>query len=106
MMAKESQLRRKNQKQNEKVIVNYNFLASYVDLTIRGIISFTFFSLFSYFIMIRIFNAPIWLILPIIFLGSILLSPLLSKIKLGHKVQEKYDDFLREVIKHINNMKK
>jgi hypothetical protein len=85
----------------EKVIINSNILAMYVDITIRGLVSFMIFGSFSYFILIKMFNLPIWLILPIIFVGSVLLSPLLSKINLGHKVQEKYDNFLREVIKYM-----
>jgi hypothetical protein len=100
-MEKESQLGNENLKLNERVFISKNILEMYVDLTVRGLIAFLTLGLFSYFVLIRWLNLKIYWTLPIIFVGSIFISPFLSKIKLGHRVQEKYDNFLRKVIFHI-----
>ena len=100
-MEAKNPLRKKNPKLNEKVIVNYNLLALYIDLTIRGLIAFLTLGLFSYFILIRWLNVPIWLTLPIIFVLSIFMSPFLSRISFGQKIQNKYDNFLKGVIEKI-----
>jgi hypothetical protein len=76
-------------------------LEMYVDLVLRGLVSFVIFGLFGYILLIQVFNLPYHFALPIIFLASILSSPLLSKIKFGYKVQERYDNFLRRVIYYM-----
>jgi hypothetical protein len=76
-------------------------LEMYIDLAVRGLVAFLTLGLFSYFVLIGIFHLPVYVTLPIVFLLSIAISPLLSKIKLGYKIQEKYDDFLKRVIYSI-----
>jgi len=85
-----------------KVLTNARVLEMYIDLSVRGIISFLTLGMFSYFVLLGLLGLPIQYVLPIIFLLSIFTAPLLSKIKLGEKVQNKYDDFLRNVIYHMN----
>jgi len=87
--------------QSDKVFLHVRVLEMYIDLVIRGLISFVVFGLFGYLVLTQIFHFPFHITLPIIFLCSIFSSPLLSKIKLGYKVQERYDDFLRKVIYFI-----
>ena len=89
----------------EDVFFNTYFLAKYIDITIRGLIAFMVFGSFTYYILMGIFDLPIYFILPIIFLLSIPLSPLLSKIQVGYKVQLKYDDFLRKVTLRVKKWK-
>lgn len=100
MKEAKSQLKKENPKQ-DRVFISNNILAMYVDITIRGMIAFLTLGLFSYFVLIKLFELPIWITLPIIFIGSVFMSPLLSKIRLGEKVQRKYDKFLKQVIKQM-----
>jgi len=97
-MEAKSQPEKENQIPVNEVIINSNFLALYVDLVVRGLIAFIILGLIVYYILMQIFHLPIWIALPIVFLLSIFSSPLLSKIRLGHIVQSKYDNFLRHVI--------
>jgi hypothetical protein len=60
---------------------------------------------FSYFVLMGIFDLPIYFILPIIFILSLFLSPFLSKIQLGYRVQLKYDDFLRKLALKVKKWK-
>lgn len=101
MMAKENQKLEESQKPS-RVFISANVLEAYIDMTVRGVIAFLTLGMFSYFVLIDLLGLPIYYTLPFVFLGSILLSPLLQKIKLGRKVQDKYDDFLRDVIYHLN----
>jgi len=100
-MAKKNQLRQKYPIPDKKVFIYKNFLAMYIDIAIRGTIAFLTLGLFSYFVLMKTFGLPIWLTLPIIFIISILISPLLSKIQFGNKIQSRYDDFLRKVIRIV-----
>jgi hypothetical protein len=97
-MEVKSQLKRKNRIPVKETIIKNNFLAFYVDVSVRGLIAFLTLGLFSYYVLYQMFNLPIYVNLPVIFLLSIFSSPLLSKIKVGYIVQNKYDNFLREVI--------
>lgn len=85
----------------DKVFISPRVLEMYIDLVLRGLVSFALFGLGGYLVLVGIFHLPYAVVLPIIFLSSILSSPLLSKIKFGHKVQNRYDDFLRSVIYHM-----
>ena len=104
-MSKKTQLGQKYPRPDKEVFVYYNILAMYIDITLRGMIAFFTLGMFSYFVLIKTFGFPIWVTLPFIFIVSILMSPLLSKIQLGNKVQEKYDDFLRDVITILKKKK-
>jgi len=98
-MSEKNQLGESTPKPDEKVFISSNLLANYIDITIRGLIAFLTLGMFSYLVLMRLFNLPIWIVLPIIFVASLFISPYLSKIQLGEKIQDKYDDFLRKVIK-------
>lgn len=103
MMENESQQKEQTPKPSEqKVFVSKRILQMYVDVTVRGMIAFFTLGMFSYFVLYGYFGFQIYITLPIIFIGSIFMSPLLAKIRLGEKVQDKYDNFLREVIFRIN----
>lgn len=103
-MKAKNQQEPQTQTQNKgQVFISARVLEMYIDLTVRGLVSFTVFGLGGYLILVGYFGMAYTYVLPIIFLGSILSSPLLSKIKLGHKVQNKYDNFLRRVIVIMNN---
>lgn len=97
-MKSKSQPKKEIPIRSNKVFTNVRVLEIYIDLVARGLISFIVFGLFGYLLLIQVFHFSFYVTLPIIFLSSILSSPLLSKIKLGHKVQDKYDDFLKKVI--------
>jgi len=100
-MEKKNQSKQKYPIPDKEVFIYKNFLAMYVDIAIRGTIAFLTIGLFSYFVLMRTFGFPIWITLPIIFIISILISPLLSKIQFGNKIQSRYDDFLRKVIRIV-----
>ena len=90
----------------DRVFISPRVLEMYIDLVLRGLVSFVVFGLCGYLLLIQVFNMSFVYALPIIFLVSILSSPLLSKIKFGHKVQNRYDNFLRKIIYRMNNYEK
>lgn len=81
------------------LITESNILAKYVDGVIRGLmfvaLAYTLYALLTY-----VFNVESWLVFPIIFTISILISIIFSKqlqrINFGIKVQQKYVEFLNK----------
>lgn len=104
-MTEKTQQESQNQIQG-KVFISPRVLEMYIDLVVRGMISFIFIGVGGYLIFFYWLGFPIHFVFPLIFLASILISPQLSKIKLGGKIQNKYDDFLRKVIFHMNEYEK
>ena len=76
---------------NEDIIFKNNLLAVYIDLVIRGLLAFLFIGLTSYFVLVKFLNIDYVWVIPIAFLLSIAFSPLLMKIKIGEKIQNKYE---------------
>jgi dolichol kinase len=80
----------------------FNFrkhLVDYTDLVVRGLIAFFVIGVFLFVVLVGFLKMKAVYMLPIAFIGSILLSPLLSKIKLGEKIVSKYEKFLRKTFK-------
>ena len=101
MKEKKNLKEQKKQNLNEKKILTSNFLAVYIDMVIRGLIAFTSIGLTSYFVLIKWLQVSYMWVIPIAFLLSLSISPLLMKIKVGEKVQDKYEDLLGKIIKVI-----
>jgi hypothetical protein len=73
-------------------------LISYINITARGIISL-FIMIFVLLGIRYIFpNFPTWYFLPIAFVVSIALTPLMSRIKIGHLFVEKYMQLLNNIV--------
>lgn len=68
----------------------------YLDIVIRGLISFFFVGIGLYFLLSILFHIPFYFVLPIVFIVSILIAPFLSKIKLGHIIFDRYENFLNK----------
>lgn len=95
-------MKKNNQKQSENLNLSDKWeklLVSYIDSITRGLISFFISFILVYFILMGIFHLSFIWILPIIFLLSFALSPLLSKIKLGDKFVVWYIEKLKKFIK-------
>jgi hypothetical protein len=76
-----------------------NLMIMYLDILIRSLISFFFVgTLFSIF-LIGFLHITWIVVIPLVFLVSILISPFLSKIKLGEKVFDYYEGFLKKTFK-------
>lgn len=76
-----------------------NNLIMYFDMGIRGLIAFFFAGICLYAVLVGIFHINPIYTLPIAFLVSILISPFLSKVKLGERVFLYYDNFLNKLFK-------
>jgi len=83
-------------------LLESNFLATYVNLSLQGLISLGVAMLIGWIIRIIWKDIPIWLLVPIIFammiLFSVIFSKKLSQIQIGYKVQEWYLNFLKKYI--------
>lgn len=75
-----------------------NILANYIDSMIRGLIMLAIAFPLSFFVLRGVLNLEIYWIFPILIILGLILSPLLSKIKVGRKVQQKYYKFLDDKI--------
>lgn len=95
-------MKKNNQKQSENPNLSDKWerlLINYIDSITRGLISFFISFILVYFVLMGIFHLSFIWILPIIFLLSFALSPLLSKIKLGDKFVIWYIGKLKKFIK-------
>jgi len=90
----------KDQKEQKKSISDEVMITivNYTDMITRGIISFLFIGVILTIILVGIFNVSYIWVFPIIFIISIIVSPLLSKIKVGHKIWSSYLNFLERFI--------
>lgn len=69
----------------------------YFDMLIRGLIAFFFAGIILYAVLVGIFKVKPIYTLPIAFIVSILISPFLSKIKVGEKLIKRYDEWLENI---------
>lgn len=94
----------KKQKQTE--IPNSNNLKQqltfYTDLTIRSLISFLVMTTIAIFVRNLI---PYYVLLPAVFILSIVLSPLYNKIKIAHLFIDRYIALLDNIIYKLNKRK-
>jgi hypothetical protein len=74
-----------------------NYIITYLDGILRGLVSFLVIGIGLYILLVGIFKMSFIFVLPIIFIITIMVSPFLSKIKLGEKLINKYDTWLRKV---------
>lgn len=71
----------------------------YLDITIRSLIAFLCIGFLLSLIFIGYFHLSWILVLPIIFVTTIIVSPFLSKIKLGEFVFDYYTNALKKTFK-------
>lgn len=82
------------------------FLTYYIDLISRGLIALCI-SLSLILFISWIFPAiPNWYFLPIIFIMSLMLSPVLSKIKVAHYFVDRYIIMLNNIVYKLNKFRK
>lgn len=90
------------QEPNKEIQKSSNFrLMSimYLDIVIRSLISFVFVGFGLSILLMGILKLSWVIVLPIVFILSILIAPLLSKIKLGHILFDKYELWLQRTFK-------
>jgi phosphoglycerol transferase MdoB-like AlkP superfamily enzyme len=76
-----------------------NISIVYLDILIRSLISFICIGIVFSIILIGYLHLSWVLVLPLVFIVSILVSPLLMKIKLGERVFDYYDGILKKTFK-------
>lgn len=99
----------KNQKQQqpqeiqelneEKTSRFRNVSIMYLDILIRSLISFFFIGILFSIFLIGFLHITWYIVLPLVFITSILVSPFLMKIKLGETVFLYYENFLKKTFK-------
>jgi len=80
----------------------YNVAVFYADSVVRGLLAFSIVGIGFTLLLVGVFHMKFIWILPISFLGSILISPFLSKITLGEKVVNWYVNWLDKIMKNGN----
>jgi hypothetical protein len=91
----ESQKSSESQKQSKL----RDIIVVYFDIVIRGLIAFAFIGILLSIFLIGFLKLSYFIVLPIAFICSILISPFLSKIKLGDVLLTKYENYLGKIIK-------
>ena len=88
-----------HEKENQRLDNNNarNYIVTYLDGALRGLVSFLVIGIGLYILLVGIFKMSFVFVLPIIFILTILVSPFLSKIKLGEKLLNKYDAWLKRM---------
>jgi len=76
-----------------------NMMVMYLDILIRSLISFFFVGILFSIFLIGFLHITWIVVLPLVFITSILISPFLSKIKLGEKVFDHYEFWLKKTFK-------
>jgi len=97
-----NQSKEKAQNINDKFEKFNNFRASiinYMDIVFRSLIAFIFIGILGSLIFMGIFKWKIYIVFPIIFLLSVAVSPMLSKIKIAEKIMIKYENWLNKIFK-------
>ena len=74
-----------------------NWIVLYMDIVVRGLIAFLFVGVCLSFLLIGYFKMSFIYVLPIVFITSVLISPFLSKIRLGEFIISKYENFLNKL---------
>lgn len=74
-------------------------LVNYLDNIIRGLLSLIFVGIGLFILLTGVLKIKFIIVFPIIFIVSILISPFLSRIKLGEFVLSKYERWLKKIIK-------
>jgi len=74
-------------------------LIAYTDSILRGLISFGIVSIGLYLILIAWLGMNKVFYLPVVFIVSVIASPLFSKIKLGELIWGRYEKWLRKTFR-------
>jgi len=98
-------LKQTKQKQNNFDEKMRNLLISYINIATRGVISLIIMITIIFGIRSFFPNTPTWYFLPVAFLVSIALTPLMVKIKIGHLFVDKYMQLLNRIVYKLNRSK-
>jgi len=74
-----------------------DYVIIYFDAVIRGLIAFVFVGIGLYLFLVAYLKTSAFLVLPIAFVFSILISPLLSRVKLGERTLVWYENLLEKL---------
>jgi len=74
-------------------------LINYVDIVIKGIIAFFGIGVLVSILLVGYLKWKIYIVIPIIFGLSVLITPLLSKIRVGEFIFQKYEKWLEKTFK-------
>jgi hypothetical protein len=69
-------------------------LVDYTDAITRGLLSFFLVGILLYILLIGYFHLSALWFLPIVFIVSIIISPLFQKIKVGERIFSQYEGWL------------
>lgn len=75
-----------------------DYVIIYFDAVIRGLIAFVFIGIGLYLFLVAYLKISAFLVLPIAFVCSILISPLLSRITLGERTLNWYENLLEKLL--------
>ena len=95
-----------NQQEQQKIIPEQNnwrfrnIAIMYLDIVLRSLIAFLCIGVLFTIILVGYFHLSYVYVLLVVFITSVLLTPFLSKIKLGAKVFDGYVNFLEKYL-HI-----
>ena len=76
-------------------------LINYLDIVVRGLISFLVIGIGLGFLLIGYFKMKAIIVFPVIFICSIIITPFLSRIRLGEFLLIKYENLLHKIFKNI-----
>lgn len=95
--------KRSNRLKGKEKLDHYNTLRRYyvqfIDGIIRGLLAFALFGIIGFLLLVYLFKMPTYYFLPFALIGGVLISPFLSKIKMGEKIIKKYEQWLLKIIK-------
>ena len=76
-----------------------SWIVLYLDMIIRGLIAFSVIGIGFFVLLVGFLKMKVIYMLPIAFVTSILISPFLSKVRLGERVLTKYENLLKKLFK-------
>lgn len=71
----------------------------YLDILVRSLIAFVFIGVGSFIFLVGLLKIKVIYVLPVTFLITIFISPLLSRIRVSEKLLNKYEFFLNKSFK-------
>lgn len=75
------------------------YIIKYLNLVIQGLIAFAIVGIGLGFLLVGYFKMKYIFVLPIVFICSIIISPFLSKIRLGEKLLYRFEKSLSKLFK-------
>lgn len=95
-MKKKLNLSKEEEKQ-EKFKKLRSTYVQFIDGLIRGSIAFIIFGIIGFLVFVYLFKFPPYYFLPFALIGGVIISPFLSKVKLGEKILTKYEQWLLKI---------